>query len=110
MKMLRLQVLVLLWTVSACGGGDAPQSGNGSGPDVQETTYEVQGAVTGVTADSTYLTVAHEEIPGYMDAMTMPFVVEDTARLPRLSVGDSIRFTLVSGRSGDRIHSVRTIE
>ncbi|HEX7069293.1 MAG TPA: copper-binding protein [Rhodothermales bacterium] len=77
------------------------------GPEAAETAYEVRGVLQSATADSTYLTIAHERIPGYMDAMTMTFRVADTARIPSLMAGDSLQFTLVSGPSGDRIHGIR---
>jgi protein SCO1/2 len=37
--------------------------------------------------------VAHEEIPGYMPAMTMPFAVDRQA-MPAVRPGDKVRFTL----------------
>jgi len=38
--------------------------------------------------------IKHEEIPGYMAAMTMPFDVRDTNELAGLEVGDSIAFRM----------------
>ena len=39
------------------------------------------------------VTVAHDEIPGYMPAMTMPFTVGPDVR-PTLTAGDRVRFVL----------------
>ena len=38
--------------------------------------------------------VAHEDIPGFMDAMTMSFEVNKPSLLHNLKPGDHIRFTL----------------
>jgi Cu/Ag efflux protein CusF len=35
--------------------------------------------------------IAHEEIPYYMKAMTMPFTVRDISMLRGIGVGDSVR-------------------
>ena len=63
------------------------------GPRVAE--YNVDGRLEGVLEDGRVLLIAHEEIPGYMQPMTMKFDVHDPATTPQLAVGDPIRFTLV---------------
>ncbi|MEN0067707.1 MAG: copper-binding protein [Myxococcota bacterium] len=73
---------LLLWLV-ACGG---------SGPD----SYAVTGTVIEVRDDS--LIVAHDDIPGFMDAMTMPFPLANPQDRQRVSEGDTIRGTLLVGR------------
>jgi len=60
-------------------------------PDV--TTYPVTGVVTAAPADGR-LMVSHEEIPGYMPAMTMPFALAPGDPVPAMSPGDRVRFTL----------------
>lgn len=72
-------------------------------------TYEVRGVLESATDDSTYLTIHHEPIPGYMDAMTMPFVVADTARVPAIAAGDTITFRLASTEQGDRIYDLKVV-
>jgi len=59
--------------------------------------YPVTGRVVEVEAASRSVTLAHEEIPGFMPAMTMPFVVleKDAALLPAMAPGASLRATLV---------------
>ena len=44
--------------------------------------------------DGEHIRVDHEEISGFMEAMTMSFAVEDTTLLQGIEVEDSIRFTL----------------
>ena len=56
-------------------------------------TYEVRGRVVDFGDDPHTLFIQHEEIPGYMPAMTMPFRTPDTAAVAQLSPGDLIAFT-----------------
>jgi protein SCO1/2 len=57
--------------------------------------YELRGRVVSVDADSHRLTVSHEDIPGFMAAMTMPFTVNDDWVFQAIAVGDEIEATLV---------------
>jgi protein SCO1/2 len=57
--------------------------------------YELEGGVVSVDVEDGKVTVAHKEIPGYMDAMTMPFSVVDRKLLPNMQPGDNLRATLV---------------
>ena len=41
------------------------------------------------------MTIAHEDIPGYMEAMTMPFNLKDRRVLDQLAEGDHLQATLV---------------
>lgn len=59
-----------------------------------ESTFEVTGRVTGTTAERDMLIVKHDEIEGYMGAMTMPFIVPDSNLIDGIAPGDSIRFTI----------------
>lgn len=64
-----------------------------AGRDLPGTrAYPVTGVVTAAPADGRVM-VAHDEIPGYMAAMTMPFAI-DPAAPPPVRPGDRVRFTL----------------
>ena len=41
------------------------------------------------------MVVKHEEVPGFMPAMTMPFDVRDTNELTRIKPGDLIQFRML---------------
>ena len=56
--------------------------------------YDVQGRVAGFSNDPRRVIVEHEEIPGYMPAMTMPLTAKDSTQLDGLDVGDAIGFRL----------------
>jgi protein SCO1 len=60
-----------------------------------EQRYPVRGLVLKVDAVQKTLVVSSEAIPGYMDAMTMPYSVRDTNELQGLQPGIMVDFTLV---------------
>ena len=77
-------------------------------PRVPATTHRVTGVVVSVNAAGGQATIAHEEIPGLMPAMTMPFRFEEAAELTSLRPGDRIEadYVTVSG-IGPCLRSVR---
>ncbi|HUK91322.1 MAG TPA: SCO family protein [Blastocatellia bacterium] len=60
-----------------------------------ERRYELKGKVVAVDQDLRKVTVDHQAIPGYMDAMTMPYVLKDDWAYGVLKPGDMINATLV---------------
>ena len=54
--------------------------------------YEVRGVVRGIAPDHSTLEVEHEAIPGFMPAMTMPFIVQNPKDIAALRIGDAIAF------------------
>ena len=57
--------------------------------------YEVKGKVMKLEKAPNRVEVDHEKIEGFMDAMTMEFVVKDDANFDKLQVGDQITATLI---------------
>ena len=57
--------------------------------------YDLQGTVVSVDARGETVTIAHGEIPGYMEAMTMPFKPKDRWVLDEAKPGNRIQATLV---------------
>lgn len=60
-----------------------------------EVRYDLKGKVVEVEPDKHLVTVSHEEIKGYMPAMTMPYTVHNDADLKILAPDDQITATLV---------------
>jgi protein SCO1/2 len=58
------------------------------------SSYQGRGLVLRVDAPAARVTVSHDAMPGFMDAMVMPFEVRDRARLLELRPGDRIGFRL----------------
>ncbi len=59
------------------------------------TRYDLKGKVVSFDKAARQITIAHDEIPGYMDAMTMPFTVKDDWVYGELADGDRIQAALV---------------
>lgn len=72
--------------------------------------YEVRGIVRVIGFADRELTVEHEEIPGYMPAMTMPFAVKEMSQVEALETGDAIGFQLVVTDKESWITGVRKID
>jgi protein SCO1/2 len=80
----------LLCAILAAGCGPAPSDTGGK-------SYPLEGTVVAVDTAERKVTIAHEEIPGFMPAMTMPFVVleKDAALLEHITPGDEVTARLV---------------
>src|SRR5438270_664131 len=61
----------------------------------EEQRYELKGKVVAVDRAKGELTIDHEEIVGYMPAMTMPYALRDDDALKVVDVGDRVQATLV---------------
>lgn len=57
-------------------------------------TYHLTGQVLAVRPESREILVKHEDIPGFMPAMTMPYAVKDAALIRDRAPGDLITATL----------------
>ena len=71
--------------------------------------YEVRGVLQRADAGRGVAIVAHEEIPGYMEAMTMEFVAAQPSELAALEPGDVLTFRLTVGEAASRIEQVRNV-
>jgi Cu/Ag efflux protein CusF len=80
-----------LWTLAAIALAIALQ---GCGSDPPVASKPVRGVIRGVDTQAALVTLEHDEIPGLMMAMTMPFPVVDPAILEGLSVGDEVDFVV----------------
>ena len=78
-------------------------------PPEDPTTYTVRGVFARVEDDGATMTVRHEDIPGYMDSMTMPFEVGDASLLEDLAYGDKIEFELAVDGSGPKVRAIRKL-
>lgn len=65
-----------------------------------ERRYDLSGKIIAVDAGAHELTIQHQDVPGLMKGMTMPFRVKDGWVFNAAKPGDSIRATLVI--AGDR--------
>ena len=60
----------------------------------EEKKYQIHGVVVRVDQQAQTATIRHEEIKGWMEAMTMEFPVPSKEEFARLSRGQTIRATV----------------
>src|SRR4029077_7004039 len=70
--------------------------------------YDVRGLVLKVDPSRKSILVSCESIPGYMEAMTMPFTVRESAMLKGLQPGTAVDFTLVVNGDASYADNVRS--
>jgi protein SCO1/2 len=69
--------------------------------DSPHTTYKLRGKVVSTNSSTGEVTVNHEAIPGFMEAMTMPYKVKDENILSELHTGDAITADLLVSKRAD---------
>src|SRR5512133_3923350 len=91
----RYRLLALLSLVSfllvSCGKKEEKQT--------DLVTFPLRGEVVGIDTVRLVVTIAHEAIPNYMNAMVMPFKVKDPSLLRGVAIGDSVGATLAISRT-----------
>jgi protein SCO1 len=61
----------------------------------ETASYELSGQIVAIRPEVGEVTIRHDDIAGFMPAMTMPFRVQDLRLLDGRRVGDLVRATLV---------------
>ena len=61
----------------------------------REKSYFVKGTIIEVREASNEFIIHHNEIPGFMMSMTMPFSLKESLDIDCFSVGDSVHFQLI---------------
>jgi Cu(I)/Ag(I) efflux system protein CusF len=64
--------------------------------------YQTHGDIVGFGPNRSYVSIAHEAIPGYMGAMTMSFEPRRPAQLQGYEVGAHVAFTFTASDDGHR--------
>jgi protein SCO1/2 len=78
----------------------------------QTKQYSLRGQVLAKDQAAGQLTVMHDDIPGFMPAMTMPYKVKDPAAMQDVQPGDTIAADLISvnGAKHYWLQSVRIVD
>ena len=72
-------------------------------------TFQVKGVIKEISADRMEAQIAHEDIPGYMEAMTMKFDVKDPKELAGLQPNDQVTFSMIVTEEDGWIEKVKKI-
>ena len=97
MSCVKRAVIVVAIAASAC---------NRAGPTRQ---YQLTGQILDLKRDTQEVLVRHNDIPGFMPAMTMPYKVQDASLLDGKKPGDLITATLVVGEVDAHLSKMTTI-
>jgi protein SCO1 len=85
-----IPVLLLTLSVSPLTGCHGDTSGSAK---VIEKTFQVKGKV--ISTDATHVVLDHDAVPGFMEAMTMPYKLKDPSVVSELHPGDIITARIV---------------
>jgi len=97
-RLLAFSVLALL-VLAGCHSGQRPPSQPDSSQNFK--VYHLRGKVVSTDAAKGEVTLNHEAIPGFMDAMTMPYKLKDASILGELHPGDVITADLLVSQDPD---------
>lgn len=103
---LRALVLCLTTALLASGCRNTREAQPDAAADHSLKTYPVTGRVAGVNRASGEVDLDAAAVPGYMDAMQMPYKLKDPAILDELHAGDTLRATLVVGPDGSVLDQI----
>jgi protein SCO1/2 len=97
--MLRVHLVLSLVLAIAAGcrkSSDRNQSASAApAQNTNQQIFRVKGIVMEVNPREKSVTIKHDDVPGYIPAMTMPFEVRDTNELAGLEAGDPVSFRLI---------------
>lgn len=73
-------------------------------------SHPITGVVVSVDKAKELITVAHDEVPGEMEAMTMPFSPADPADLAKLHKGDKISAEYSIQANGAVLDNIKVLD
>lgn len=100
---MQYSVRIIWWTIFACTSSFASASEGTS------TSYSVTGILEKIDPQQGTILVAHEDIVGFMPAMTMEFDLRDCTDLKHVELGDKIQFRLIVEAQAAWIEGVHRI-
>jgi Cu/Ag efflux protein CusF len=69
-------------------------------PASKAKKYDAKGVIRGFTEGKKAVNIAHEDIPDFMKAMTMPFDLSSPSQAEGLKEGDAVDFSFTDEGSG----------
>jgi protein SCO1/2 len=108
MRWFLLLNVVAVLVLTACNRRP-DSSARSASPSTNQQSFQVKGVVISVKPLEKSVEIKHEEIPGYMPAMTMPFEVRDTNELAGLQPGDSVAFRMLVTDTEGWIDQIRKL-
>jgi protein SCO1/2 len=85
--------MLVFLVLAGCHSGQKPPAPSSAAQNFK--VYHLRGKVVSINSAKGEVTLDHEAIPGFMDAMTMPFTLKDASVLSELHPGDVITADLL---------------
>ncbi|MDR3753456.1 MAG: SCO family protein [Terracidiphilus sp.] len=99
MRIFLASTLLAVAVVAGCHSSSKPET---QGPAASSfKVYKLRGKVVSTNPATGEVTVNHEAIPGFMDAMTMPYKLKDSSILSELHPGDTITADVLVSQNPD---------
>ena len=99
MRRILASSLLALVALAGCHSGPKTQNEASSGQNFK--VYKLRGKVVSTDAATGEVTLNHEAIPGFMEAMTMPYKLKDPSVLSELHPGDVITADVLVSQDAD---------
>ena len=99
MRRLLASSFLVLIVLAGCHSGQKPPAQPNAGQNYK--VYHLRGKVVSIDAAKGEVTVNHEAIPGFMEAMTMPYKLKDASILGELHPDDVITADLLVSQDPD---------
>ncbi len=90
-----LTMALLSSAMLSCRRDSAPVPPPPAAASTNPQIYQVKGVIKELLPEKKKVKITHEEIPNYMEAMTMMLDVKDARELAGLQVGDSVSFRML---------------
>jgi Cu/Ag efflux protein CusF len=107
-------LLVLAMFLTFCGGPAEPEGGEvieeaQAAPAAVEK-YAIKGRIVSLHEEEKTAVIEHEEIVGWMSAMTMGFPIREDADWQKLKVGAQIEGTVFAAEDSFYVGEVKVVE
>jgi protein SCO1/2 len=96
-----LFVVLFFTLLSGCRKSSSPAVNSSTAAQV---TFHIRGKV--ISTDAAHVTLEGEAVPGFMDAMTMPYKLKDPIVATELHPGDRITATILADKDGSDFANV----
>ena len=103
---------LFIW-LTACSSPPAqnePQAQQAPPTEQKTERHELNGKVVSIDKAGKKVTVDHQEIPGFMGAMTMPYPVKDEHLLDNLSAGDQVKAQVVADSASMWLENIEVVQ
>jgi protein SCO1 len=100
-----LFLLAFVALLIGCKSDKAPGTSANATHAAQQKTFTIRGKI--VATNSTHVTLDGEDVPGFMEAMTMDYKLKDPSIASELHPGDRITAKVLADKDGDNYSNIQ---